>query len=218
MQKAYKKALIIAGVLAVLSAPAYAATPAEQIVSAIAVGNYGLVESIVKLNPGSTGHAENTLLTNVYGNVVPQPQGAAKAMSTASVIAPGITPTDAKPVAEGVRKIVKLIADKALLVCNPETNANTGDVQTPADPKKVADAKAVSSVLESAQEIAKMPAIVAVDPQLFSDIDAMMAACETGEEALLAQLPGSRPRTLPPHLIPPPFPPFTPPPTPASPN
>ncbi len=206
----FQKLLFVLGFTLFACAQTQAATVAEQIVSAIASSDYALVQTLVKSNPNMTGKAEDTLLKKVLGNVVDKPQGAAKTMSTASVIAPGITPADARTVAEGLRKVVKLIADKQLLICNPEAQANVSDTQTAPDPKKVADAKAVASILDSAEDIAKTPAIVAIDPKLFAEIDAQRAQCQTGDEALLAQSPSNRPGHQRPNIIPPIIPPVNP--------
>lgn len=198
--------IVLFGIVMILNTSAQAVPVADQISAAIASNDYKLVQSLVKDNPSVVGHAEDSLLMNVYNNIVNQPQGAARAMATASTIAPGITPKDAKSVAENVKKIVKLIADKALFVCNPEANANTSQVQAPGDGKKLEDQKAIGSILASAEDIAKTPAIVAVEPQLFAAIEAQRSECATDEDALLAQLPGHQPQRLPPHIVPPPTP------------
>ncbi len=208
----FHKSLFILGVVLSLSAPVQAATVADRIVTAIANNDYAQVQTLVRSNPNMTGAATDSLLKKVLGNVVDKPQGAARSMTTASVIAPGITPTDAKPVAENLRKLVKLIADKQLLICNPEAQANVGDVQAAMDPRKIEDAKAVASILDSAEDIAKTPAIVAVDPKLFADIDAQRSQCQTGDDALLAQSPGFRPQRFPHNIkpVPPPINPASP--------
>ena len=213
--RSLNKLLIVCGFVLSTISFAHAASIAEQIVTAIAGNDFNRVQTLVKNNPNTTGQAENSLITSAHGNLESMPQNAAKAMSTASTLAPGITPPDAKAVAENVRNLVKTIADKALLNCNPEANDNTGQLQTSESSKKIADQKAIASILDYAEEIAKTPAIVAVEPQLFADIAAMRAQCE---EALLAQLPGQQPQNLPPGLIPTPIPPPSPPPIPASPD
>ena len=199
--------LVVIGCLAVLSFSAQAASVSDQIVSAIAKGDYKTVQALVGNHPGTTGKAENALLSSTLDKLISKPQEAAVAMTVASSMTAGIKPADAASVAQDLRKIVKTIADKALLICNPETNANTGELNATADPKKVADAKAIASILDSAEAIAQTPAIVAIDPQLFAQIQAQSDQCETGDDALLAQKPNFRPQTILPHLQNPGFPP-----------
>jgi hypothetical protein len=197
--------LLAVGLFLTLTSTAYAAGVSDQVKDAVVKGDFNLVQSLVGKNPGATGKAEDALLKRTYGKLVDDPEHAAKAMSTASYLAPGIIPPDAQSVVDGLEKIVKLITDKSLLICNPEANANSGELQTPVDPKKIAAAKAVAAVLDDAGKIAQLPVIVAVQPQLFAQIQAASAQCETGDEASLAQMP-HLPQHLPPHLVPVPDP------------
>lgn len=184
-----------------------AATIAEQISEAVAKGNYKTVQTLVNENPSSTGQAQNILLDSALGKLVSNPQEAAQAMTVASALTKDIEPKDAPLIAEKLKKIVKTIADKSLLICNPETSDDAGRLQTALDPKKLADAQAISSVMDAAEAIAQAPAIVAIEPKLFAQIQEQSGQCRTGEEALLAQRPSMRPGTIMPHLQRPGFPP-----------
>lgn len=204
--KSFSQFIVCAGLVLSFSVPAHAVPVTDQIAAAINNNDHKLVQTLVKDNPQLTGKTEDMLLKNVFTNVEKQPQGAAKTMLTASMIAPGITPKDASMVAEGVRKIVKLIADKALFVCNPEANANTSQVKAGTDGKNKEDMLAIHKILGAAEDVAKTPAIVAVDPKLFADISAMRSRCEM-EDAMLAESPKHRVQHLPPNITPPPLPP-----------
>ena len=164
--------LVVLGCLAVVSFSAQAASVSDQIVSAIAKGDYKTVQTLVGNHPGTTGRAEDALLDKVLDKLISKPQDAAQAMTVASAMTAGITPADAPSVAQDLRKIVKTIADKSLLICNPEANANTGEVNAPTDLKKVADAKAIIAILDSAEAMAHTPVIMAVDPKLYAQIQA----------------------------------------------
>jgi len=206
------KLLAVTGLFFIFSSAANAGNVSDQIKDAVRKGDFNLVQTLVGKNPGTTGKAEDTLLKHVHGKIENDPVHASKAMSTASFLAPGIIPPDAPNVADNVQKIVKLIADKALYVCNPEANDNASQLQTPEQKRKIETAKAVAKILDDAGTIAQLPVIVAIRPQLFAEIQAQSAQCAT-DDALLAQKPGYRPQRFPPHLIPDPVPP-----TPASPD
>jgi len=202
------KLFVFVGLLSIASFSAKAAGLAEQVAAAIAKGDYKTVRTLVNDNPGSTGQAQNALLDAALGKLVSQPQEAAQIMTVASSLSKGIEPKDAGSIAEKLRKIVKTIADKSLLVCNPEAADDASRIQAPLDPKKTADAQAISSVMEAAGALAQAPAIVAIDPELFAQIQEKSGQCQTGdEEALLAQRPLARPGTIMPHLQRPGFPP-----------
>ncbi|MDD5587331.1 MAG: hypothetical protein PHY92_10340 [Alphaproteobacteria bacterium] len=194
------KFLVVATFLALAGIPAQAASIAAQITSALAKGDYKTVQVLASGNADATGHAEGALLKDVYGKLTPKPQDAAQSMTVAAALASGIAPKNAKSVTEDLKKIVKAIADKKLLVCNPEADADTSKIEAATDPRKIADEQAIVSILDSALAIAQTPAIVAVDPDLFNQIQALSAQCETGEEALLAQRPMFRRQTILPHL------------------
>jgi hypothetical protein len=214
--RTYAKAVavvVVAGIFLASVPSARAATVSEQITTAIADKNYRHVQTLAKSDPNVVGHAENSLLKHAQGNLTKRPQDSANAMAAAAAIAPGITPKDAREVADNVKNIVKDIADKALFLCNPESNANTAQVRTPEEKKKIEDAKAIASVLESSENIAKTPAVVAVAPRLFADIAAQRQACI--EDPLLAQSANFQRPSRPVRPIPPEPPP---PPPPASPN
>lgn len=200
--------LIAALFVVALNTSANAVPAADQINAAIRNNDYKLVQILVKNNPQVLGQAEDLLLKNVALNIEKQPQSALKTMTVATSMSPSIQAKDAKIVAEDLRKIVKIIVDQALFLCNPEANSNTSEVKVSTANRNSADIKAVSDVLGSTEEIAKLPPIIAVDPNLYSEIGAMRSRCDT-EDPLLAQLPNS-------HIHH--FPPDPPPPPPASPD
>jgi hypothetical protein len=199
--------LVVFGCLTLAGFPAQAASIADQINSALAKGDYKTVQTIASGNADATGHAENALLKDVLGKLTTKPQAGAQAMTVAAALAPGITPESARGITEKLKEIVKTIADKSLLICNPEADADTGKPLAVVDPKKQADQQAIASILDSALAIAQTPAIVAVDPDLFNQIQAQSAQCQTGEEALLAQRPMFRKQAILPHLENPGIPP-----------
>lgn len=198
---------VVMTLMALVSVSAEAASIGEQIAGAVAKKDYKTVQALVGGNPGSTGAAQGALLDSALDKLVKNPQEAAQAMTVASSLAKGLAPKDASAVAEKLKKIVKTIADKSLLICNPETSADSSNKQAPLDPKKAADAEAIMAVLSAAESIAEAPAIVAVAPELFAQIQEQSGQCETGEDALLAQRPGLRPGNIMPHLQNPGFPP-----------
>jgi len=150
------------------------------------------------------------LLKLTHSVVAENPERASLAMTAASTLASHITSTGAGGVVEDVKALIKLIADKALLICNPAASDDQSQVKTPTDPKKAAAAEAMASVMNSAETIAQTPVIMAIDPQLVAQIQAQSAQCQEGEEALLAQRPRFSPPRIPPSILPPPLNPTPP--------
>lgn len=184
---------------------AQAASVSEQINTAIKNGDYAAVQTLVGKNPTSTDLAERTLIQTAFSDLMTKPKNSESAMMSAAMMSGGITPAGASDVAGGLKKIVDMIADKALLVCNVDQGSDQSRLTASTDPTKLANQKAIMAILGSAEAIAQTPVIVKNYPQLLAQIQGETAKCGD-EEALLAQRPGSRPGVLP-HGRPPAKPP-----------
>jgi len=204
MHKVLKFMVIALGLL-LASSNVNAANVVDQINEAIKNGDFKRVQTLVNSNPSTADQAERSLLKLVQDVVSDDPERASLAMTAASTLSPHITPSGAGGVVDDVKFLIKLIADKALLICNPSASDDSGQVKTPADPKKAAAAEAMASVMNGAETIAQVPAILAIDPQLVAQIQAQSAQCQEGETALLAQRPRFSPPRITPHIQPPPI-------------
>ncbi len=195
--------LAIVCCLILISPLTHAASVMEQINGAIKQGDFKSVQALVDKNPDFADKTILALLDLVEKSLINAPESAALAMTAGSTMAPRITPSGAGPIAGDIKGIIKIIADKALLICNPAASDDQKQVQTPGDAKKAVLAQAMATIMNGAETIAQAPAILALDPQLVAQIQAQSAQCQEGDP-LLAQRPGFRPPHFPPFISPPP--------------
>lgn len=191
----------VLALVTIAGAAANAATVQDQINSAIASGNFDTVKSLVVANPNSGDNTVEALLKLVQDNLTTNPALAAKAMAAAEALVHYVGSDAASKIASAIDNIVKTIADKGLLICNP---AGEDDKEHVATSKGNTDnEKLIAEILASAETMAQSPVIVAALPQLYAEIKAQNAQCEGNEEAQLAQLPIFKPLNNPPQRKPP---------------